>query len=137
MMTPENMAQIQRWLCHLPPVCSSAFVSSCVMGPIPTLELLLGKNYHRPDLLDFEYSQLGRTPGNTRVVSRKLTSNHSTYSGPKMKLEANTCYFLRSDAPCRSTILGVQLQLVDCSYSLTGRLERGHWTFSRVLTLPC
>lgn len=86
-MTSENMAQIQRWLCHLPAGCFSAFVSSCVMGPIPILELLLGKNYHRPGLLDFAYNQLGCTLGGTREASRKLTSNHRNYSGPEMKLE--------------------------------------------------
>lgn len=112
-MTSENMAQIQRRLCHLPPGCFSAFVSSCVMGPIPTLGLL-GKNCHRSGLLDFAYSQLGCTAGNTREVSRKLTSNHSACSAPEIKLEANTCCFMRSDAPHRSTVPGVQLWLVDC-----------------------
>lgn len=51
------------------------------MGPIPTLELLLGKNQHRLGLLDFVYSWLGCTPGDTREASRKLTGNHSAYSG--------------------------------------------------------
>ena len=40
------------------------------MGPIPPLELLLGKNEHRPGLLDFAYSQLGCTPGGAREAQK-------------------------------------------------------------------
>lgn len=133
-MTSENMAQIQRRLCHLPPGCFSAFVSSCVMGPIPTLGLL-GKNCHRSGLLDFAYSQLGCTAGNTREVSRKLTSNHSACSEPEMKLEANTCCFMRSDAPHRSTVPGVQLWLVDC-HTPSQEGWGGATGHCRALTLP-